>query len=100
MDNLILTHSDPNHNRILLHVPDEIRDQILAYIGGQKAIRFPAAYFIKASFFKSPLWQNLSVLDSKGYVIKTAPDFLLDGFVRYLSENGIEFELIDLGDER
>lgn len=85
---------------ILTHVPEPFRSQTLAKISHQKGIRFPAAYFIKAPYAQSPLWQNLTCMDETGLVIKTAPDFLFNKLVEYLDKNSIEFEVINLGSEQ
>ena len=85
-------------NKFLFWIPEPIRTEKLQTLKGQPAIRFPAAYFIRAPYHLSPLWQNLMAMDDTGFVVKTGPDFLIQGLVDYLTQNNIPYELFTVGE--
>lgn len=82
--------------RFLFWVSEPARIQTLKLIEGQKAIRFPAAYFPQAPKAQSLLWRNLLPIDSQGRVVKTAPDALIQGLIQFLESQGVTYELMEV----
>lgn len=78
------------------YVPPQIRPQVLAAVKGQRAVKFPAAYFRKCPMAQHPLWQNVCSMDSEGMVVKTAPDGLVELLLDYLCKHELDYEVIQL----
>ena len=77
-------------------LPQSFRQEVLKESEGQVAIKFPSAYFKKAQGSMSPVWVNVTSIDSEGMIIKTAPVKLIDSFVLFLQRCGIDYEIIQL----
>lgn len=91
---LICYNSDKKLNMNYLHwLPEEIRNQHLTRLKGWKAIKFPAPYFPKAPKAGHLAWVNLCPLDSDGMVVKTGPDFLVDGLIKTLDKYKQPYEI-------
>jgi hypothetical protein len=75
-------------------LPEEIRQQELDKLKGQKYIFFPVAYFKKAgNMAMSPLWINLTSVDSDGMIAKSAPKHFIEKFAKTLDKAEIEYQI-------
>ena len=77
-------------------MPPHLREQAQDAVKGQKAVKFPSAYFRKAPQAMHVAWQNVCTLDQEGFVVKTAPDFLIDKLLQYLEKLEQPYEVIQL----
>lgn len=73
--------------------PPNLREQAQARYRGRIAIIFPAVYFHKVWTSPSPLWENISQMDSDGIVAKTAPTHLINDLIKYLVRHGHAYKL-------
>ena len=67
-------------------LPEPERSQKLKQLKGQTAVRFPATYFSRVPKNQHLAWVNLTSMDKEGYVVKTAPDNLIDGLIATMVE--------------
>lgn len=78
---------------ILSHIPPHLKEQKIKSLKGFVVIRFPAAYFRKAPYSLSPLWELIEPIDSEGCVIRTCRNkTFLDKFVKYLKREKIDYQ--------
>ncbi|RJQ27285.1 hypothetical protein C4577_01585 [Candidatus Parcubacteria bacterium] len=77
-------------------LPENLRQEHLSRLKGNRAVKFPAPYFLKVPKSQHAAWVTLCPMDQNGMVVKTGPDFLVNGLIKTMERYGqpCEVEII------
>ncbi len=79
----------------LFWLPDEVRNDTLSKIKGWPVVCCNAtAYLCRVGM--SPLWMTLTPMDSEGKTCKTAPQGIMDKFIKHLEQHNYEYEIAEV----